>query len=111
DDAVLLHVISELLLQHPPLYRQQKCWAELDDATLAQALPFWEFPHCMQVLHSLQQLGLVLCEPVSGNSGTRLLAINQVDLRAHRQEAAAPLRPERAEPPRRPAASSSGVAT
>jgi hypothetical protein len=98
-----------LLLQHPPLYRQQKRWAELDDAVLSQALPFWDFPHCMQVLHSLQQLGLVMCEPVSGNSGTRLLAINQTDRLAGREQA--PIVAPRQEPPRRPPAASGGVAT
>ena len=112
DEAVLLHVISELLLQHPPVYRQQKRWAELDDGALLQALPFWDLPHCMRVLHSLQQLGLVLCEPVSGNPRTRLLAINQPDRAADQPGVAVtPEVPRRSEPPRRMVTAAGGVAS
>src|SRR5690606_1610505 len=87
DEAVLLHVVSELLLQHQPMFRQQKRWIEINDGVLTKALPFWSTGHIMQVLHSLQQLGLVLCEPVSGNQQSRLVAINQVDNTPVRQEA------------------------
>lgn len=115
EEAVLLHVISELLLQHPPVYRQERRWAELDDGVLLRALPFWDLPQCMRVLHSLQQLGLVLCEPVSGNPHTRMLAINQPERAAgHAETSPAPTaqrRPQEA-PRRRPAAAtSSGVAS
>lgn len=82
DEAVLLHVISELLIQHAPVYRQQKRWAEIPDTILCKALPFWNFSRIMQVMQSLHELGLVLCEPIPGNSQTRLLAINQPDKHA-----------------------------
>jgi hypothetical protein len=82
DEAVLLHVISELLLQHPPVWRQQKRWVEIPEATLCNALPFWSFGHSMKVLQSLQDLGLVLCEPVAGRAQCRMLAINQPDAAA-----------------------------
>jgi hypothetical protein len=82
DEAVLLHVISELMVQQPAVYRQQKRWAEVPDAALSKALPFWDFGHIIQVLHSLQELGLVLCETVSGKPENRLLAVNQPDKHA-----------------------------
>lgn len=89
DEAVLLHVISELLLQHPPLWRQQKRWAELAEAELCRALPFWSVSHAMKVLQSLQDLGLVLSEAVPGRAQIRLLAINQNDVSAPRDAPAA----------------------
>jgi len=105
DEAVLLHVLSELLLQHQPMFRQQKRWIELNDGVLAKALPFWSSSHIMQVLHSLQQLGMVLNEPVSGNPQSRLVAINQVDN--------APVRQDPTPKPRSPGvqAGTGGVAT
>ena len=82
DEAVLLHVISELLLQYPPVWRHQKRWVEIAEATLCNALPFWSFGHSMKVLQSLQDLGLVLCEAVAGRAQCRMLAINQPDAQA-----------------------------
>jgi hypothetical protein len=89
EEAVLLHVISELLLQHPPLWRQQRRWAEISDATLYQALPFWNSEQVQRILRSLQSLGLVLGEAVPTRPQNRLLAINQPDTAAPRDTAAA----------------------
>lgn len=86
DETVLLHVVSELLLQHPPVWRQQRRWGEIPEATLCAALPFWNFSHSMKVLQSLQDLGLLLCEPVAGRVGCRLFAINQPDAGAPREQ-------------------------
>lgn len=79
DEAVLLHVISELLLQQPAMYRRQRRWCELPDNMLGKALPFWSYSHIKQVLQSLQGLGLILCDPVPGQNDARLVAINQPD--------------------------------
>lgn len=110
DEAVLLHVISELLLQHSPQWRQQKRWAEIPDAVLNQATPFWKPAHCQKVLQSLQDLGLVLSEAVPGRLHTRLLAINQCDAAAPR-EAAAPRAASAVPPPSRLQAGTGGAAT
>lgn len=111
EEAVLLHVISELLLQHAPLWRQQRRWAEVPDSTLYQALPFWNHEQVQRVLHSLQTLGLLLHETVPGRPQSRLLAINQPDAAAPRESVAvpAPAMPPRARatampPARSPAA-------
>jgi hypothetical protein len=93
DEAVLLHVLSELLLQHPPLWRQQKRWAEVPEADLCRALPFWSISQTMKVLQSLQDLGLLLCEPVPGRVQSRLFAINQCDTAAPRDQVSAPAIP------------------
>lgn len=77
EEAVLLHVLSELLLQHPPLYRQQRRWGELDSETLYRALPFWSPDMIRRVQHSLKALGLLLNEPVPGKPDLQLFAINE----------------------------------
>lgn len=82
EEAVLLHVVSELLLQHPTVCRQQRRWAELSQTTLQQALPFWEYIDIRRVQRSLQGLGLLLVEPVPGKADCQWLAINQPDAKA-----------------------------
>ncbi|HWK54795.1 MAG TPA: DnaT-like ssDNA-binding domain-containing protein [Hyphomicrobiales bacterium] len=78
DEAVLLHVISELLLQHPPLHRGQRRWMEISQQHLRDALPFWDLPKIFSVQQSLREKGLLLIEAVPGSAQTQLLAINQV---------------------------------
>ncbi len=79
DEAVMLHVISELLLLHPPHYRQQRRWGEFGFDTLANALPFWQPADIRRVQRSLQELGLLLVEPAPGTPQALLYAINQPD--------------------------------
>lgn len=77
EEAVLLHVISELLLQHPTMVRQQRRFAEISEDVLTKALPFWSLPDVKRVQQSLQGLGLLLVEPVGGEDRVWLFAINQ----------------------------------
>jgi hypothetical protein len=83
QEAVFLHVISELLLQHPPLYRQQRRWSEINLSTLINALPFWDPTEIKRVQRSVQDLGLLLVEAVRGSEVTHLYAINQEDCQAN----------------------------
>jgi len=82
EEAVLLHVISELLLQHAPLIRQQKRWMEISQQTLCKALPFWDLPKIFSVQQNLRDKGLLLIEAVPGAAHSQLLAINQTDYSA-----------------------------
>jgi hypothetical protein len=82
QEAVFLHVISELLLQHPPVYRQQRRWSEINQSTLINALPFWDPTEIKRVQRSVQDLGLLLVEAVRGSELTHLYAINQEDCQA-----------------------------
>lgn len=112
DEAVLLHVISELLLRHPPQYRQQRRWGELTADTLTNALPFWQNGDIRRVQHSLQELGLLLVEPAPGNPQAQLFAINQPD--AHSPVAMPATNPQPAAQTKAPATpfqSSSGAAS
>jgi hypothetical protein len=49
---------------------------------LAHALPFWAQIDIRRIQRSLQELGLLLVEPVAGNPEAQLLAINQPDSRS-----------------------------
>lgn len=102
EEAVLLHVVSELLLQHSSVVKQQRRYVELNEETLQAALPFWTLPDIKRVQQSLAGLGLLLIEPVNGNSHSSLIAINQ-------PIAGSPKNPPR--PRAAPTASNSGTAT
>jgi len=78
-ESVLLHVLSELMLQHPPVYRQNRRWAETSMETLCKAMPFWEAGKIKRVVGSLQNLGMLLTENLQGNGNSMLYAINQPD--------------------------------
>jgi hypothetical protein len=78
-EAILLHVMSELILQHPPIYRQNRRWAEISIECLGRAMPFWENGKIRRVISSLQELGMLLTENVQGSGNTMLYAINQPD--------------------------------
>lgn len=79
EEAVLLHVLSELLLQYPPTYRQDRRWAAIGTDRLLQALPFWSPDQVRRIQHSLQALGLILVEGVPRNPALQEFAVNQPD--------------------------------
>lgn len=116
EEAVLLHMVSELVLQHPPVVREQRRYAELNDEVLIAALPFWTLPDIKRVQKSLQDLGLLLMEPVAGRTDSCLLAINQKlsgkakATAAQRPRTPAPATPFTSPATATPIASKSGVA-
>ncbi|HTR00658.1 MAG TPA: DnaT-like ssDNA-binding domain-containing protein [Candidatus Acidoferrum sp.] len=77
EEAVLLHVVSELLLQHPVVVRNERRFAEISDDALIAALPFWNLADIKRVQRSLAGLGLLLVDAVPGNDAAAYLAINQ----------------------------------
>uniref|UniRef100_A0A2A5CHL9 DnaT DNA-binding domain-containing protein n=1 Tax=SAR86 cluster bacterium TaxID=2030880 RepID=A0A2A5CHL9_9GAMM len=77
EETVMLHVISELFLQHPLIVRKQRRWAELDYPILQKAMPFWSLIDIKRVRQNLQEKGLVHLDSVAENSDTFLIAINQ----------------------------------
>lgn len=78
QETVMLHVISELLMQHPSIYRNQRRWAELDQSSLQKAMPFWSIKEIRKVQQSLLEKGLVQVMPVANQPDSGLFAINQV---------------------------------
>jgi hypothetical protein len=77
EEAVLLHVLSELMMYKTGLLRQGLNWLELDQQALLDALPFWAWIDVKRVQKSLQDLGLILIDPVTGRDDSWLFAINQ----------------------------------
>lgn len=76
EEAVMLHVFSELLLQHPPIYRNQRHWAEINQSTLVTALPFWLPAEIKQIQRNLLEMGLLQIEAITGKADSFLYAIN-----------------------------------
>lgn len=77
EEAVLLHVLSELMMYKTCVLRQGLNWLELDQQALLDALPFWAWIDVKRVQKSLQDLGLILIDPVTGRDDSWLFAINQ----------------------------------
>lgn len=78
DEAVMLHVLSELMAHRPLREKNQLRWLALDNADLCKAFPFWAFIDIKRVQNSLQELGLVLLEPDDSRPDTCWYAINQI---------------------------------
>jgi len=60
EEAVMLHVLSELINHRGELQRDGRRWVVLDQASLTGALPFWALIDIKRVQKSLQDLGLLL---------------------------------------------------
>ncbi len=77
EETVMLHVISELCLQHPLILRNQLRWVEVDYQTLHKAMPFWSLLDIKRVRQNLLEKGLIHLDTVTINSESFLIAINQ----------------------------------
>jgi hypothetical protein len=77
EESVLLHVLSELMMYRAGVLRQGLNWLELDQQALLDALPFWAWIDVKRVQKSLQDLGLILIDPITGRDDSWLFAINQ----------------------------------
>jgi hypothetical protein len=77
EEAVMLHVLSELISHRECEVRNHLRWVELDTDTLVTWLPFWAPIDIKRVQRNLQELGLVLIDAIDGSSGRCRYAINQ----------------------------------
>lgn len=80
EEAVMLHVLSELISHRGELRQDGRRWVVLDQASLTGALPFWALIDIKRVQKSLQDLGLLLITADVGNAGQNdawHFAINQ----------------------------------
>jgi len=66
EEAVLLHVLSELMAHRDCQSRQGLHWLELDQQTLLDALPFWAWIDIKRVQKNLMDLGLILVDAQTG---------------------------------------------
>jgi hypothetical protein len=104
EEAVMLHVFSELMAHRPLREKDRFAWLELSQMDLMKALPFWALIDIKRVQKSLQDLGLILIDAETGNRESLYFAINQA--RPGAPEAAA----RKISPARSPAAPASPAA-
>ncbi len=78
DEAVMLHVFSELMFHRTVEMRNRLKWIELSNADLCSVFPFWAFIDIKRVQKSLLDLGLVLVDPETGKQDSCFFAINQL---------------------------------
>jgi hypothetical protein len=93
EEAVLLHVLSELVLRQPSELRQQRQFFVVNPALLQEALPFWGWPDIQRVQTSLQTLGLLLIETGTAGNDSYWVAINQSPTKPRSTQPAAPSKP------------------
>lgn len=77
EETIMLHVISELLLQRTLIVRKQRQWAELSYQDLEQVMPFWSLIDIKRIRNNLLEKGLIHLDSVAENSDSFLIAINQ----------------------------------
>lgn len=103
EEAVMLHVISELILQHPPQFRNRRRWVALPWQQLGEHLPFWENAEISRIHQNLLEKGLLLSARVDGRDDAVWLAINQAESGTSHQPVPAAQPPAAAPAPARPA--------
>jgi hypothetical protein len=110
EEAVMLHVFSELMAHRPLREKDRFAWLELSQMDLMKALPFWALIDIKRVQKSLQDLGLILIDAETGNRETLCFAINQARPGAP-EPAARKINPARSPAAPASTAAPAGVAT
>lgn len=77
QEAVLLHVLIDLMTHQSGRIEQQFKWVEITDARLQQQLLFWSEAEIARLTTSLINLGLLLRRPDTGNPESYLYAVNE----------------------------------
>jgi len=77
EEAVMLHVISELMIRLPVVQQDKLDWVTLDLKTLNDALPFWNLADIKRIQDSLLAKGLIQLDSSGMTTGYYRIAINQ----------------------------------
>lgn len=77
EEAVMLHVISELMLQLPVSRHDNRRWITVAMQDLSTAMPFWNLADIKRVQESLLAKGLVRVDTVGSPASHYRIAINQ----------------------------------
>jgi len=77
EEAVLLHVLTELMAHRKQRLKDQLRWVELSQDDMSAALPFWALIDIKRVQKSLQDLGMILLDPQTGQQDSCYFAVNQ----------------------------------
>ncbi len=77
EEAVMLHVIGEMLAHRPVRQQDGLRWVELSQQQLSEAMPFWAPVDIRRIQKSLQDLGLIVLDSQTGSADSHWIAINQ----------------------------------
>lgn len=77
EEAVLLHVLTELMVHRKQRVKDRLRWVELSQDDMSAALPFWALIDIKRVQKSLQDLGMILLDPQTGQQDSCYFAVNQ----------------------------------
>ncbi len=80
EEAVMLHVLSEMKLRLPVSMRDNLRWLEVNLETLSDAMPFWNIADIMRIQQSLLEKGLVQVDGGDSQKGYFKIAINETGL-------------------------------
>lgn len=77
EEAVMLHVLSEMQLRLPVSLRDGLQWLDVDISMLMTAMPFWQEEALQRIQQSLLEKGLVQVDTAGSKPGRFRIAINQ----------------------------------
>lgn len=77
EEAVLLHVLTELMAHRKQRLKDRLRWVELSQEELCASLPFWALIDIKRVQKSLQDLGMILLDPHTAKKDYCYFAVNQ----------------------------------
>ncbi len=77
EEAVFLHVLTELMAHRKSRIKDQLRWIELTQNELCAALPFWALIDIKRIQKSLQDLGMILLDPQTTQQDSCYFAVNQ----------------------------------
>ena len=80
EEAVMLHVLSEMKLRLPVSLRDNLRWLEVNLEMLSDAMPFWNIADIMRIQQSLLEKGLVQVDGGGSQKGYFKIAINETGL-------------------------------
>lgn len=77
EEAVMLHVFSELLSMRQIRIKSRLRWIRIAESELPVLFPFWAMIDIKRVQKSLQDLGLIVLDADTGDDSSCFYAINQ----------------------------------
>lgn len=77
EEAVMLHVFSEVMAYSEGRWRDGLKWVRLEQSTLMETFPFWAWGDIRRVQKNLQQIGLIQVEAIDREQDAAMYAINQ----------------------------------
>ncbi len=80
EEAVMLHVLSEMKLRMPVVFRDNLRWLDVNLQGLSDVMPFWNLAEITRIQQSLLEKGLIQVDNGDSQSGFFKIAINQASV-------------------------------